>query len=286
MKSCYMKKVFPFISLLFLPAIIIHAQQLSPSLQSLLDTEKAFSAMAEEKNTRDAFISFLSDSTITFDAKPRIGKKHLENTPQDSSLLSWKATFADVATAGDLGYTSGPWSYLKNKTDQQPLAYGHFVCIWKKEGHDWRVLCDIGINHPQCESTNQLKTSSIKAKSKKKGTSNELSDIEKSFIDQLTKEGTSTYKAALSKEGCLFHSGYPPFKANNVLANIIPQQNRIVYHYIDGAIASSNDFGFVYGTAIVHVNESDVQQANYVRVWKKENGKHWRIVADVLSIVN
>jgi len=55
---------------------------------------------------------------------------------------------------------------------------------------------------------------------------------------------------------------------------------------VDGGIASSGDLGYVYGTAnvVASVNgNEESKRATYLRVWKKENGRDWKIVLDVMT---
>jgi ketosteroid isomerase-like protein len=58
------------------------------------------------------------------------------------------------------------------------------------------------------------------------------------------------------------------------------------FQVIGGAIAHSKDLAYVYGTATVKVaKEGHIQaeKANYMRIWKKEDGNRWKIVLDILS---
>jgi len=54
-----------------------------------------------------------------------------------------------VAASGDLGYTTGPWSYKKNAGDEEATAFGQFVSIWRREGGKWKLLFDLGSQNPK-----------------------------------------------------------------------------------------------------------------------------------------
>ena len=51
--------------LTFFQSILLHAQSAGSNLQAMVDAEHAFIQMAKEKNTRDAFLFFLTDDAIT-----------------------------------------------------------------------------------------------------------------------------------------------------------------------------------------------------------------------------
>ena len=87
--------------------------------------------MSVEKNIRDAFLANLADDAIVFDPGPVNGKQLYLKRPVSDAQLNWQPIFADVARAGDLGYTTGPWEYKKNKGDAKPSAYGQFFPFGK-----------------------------------------------------------------------------------------------------------------------------------------------------------
>jgi hypothetical protein len=61
--------------------------------------------------------------------------------------LSWEPEFADIAAAGDLGYTTGPWEVRRTAQDS-PSAFGHYVTLWRKQADGvWKAELDNGIGH-------------------------------------------------------------------------------------------------------------------------------------------
>ena len=75
-----MKYVCALCAFLWLSGFSFVAQAQTP-LQEMVKTEQAFSKMAEEKDTRDAFMAYIADLPIG----------------------------GDVSRAGDLGYTHGTY---------------------------------------------------------------------------------------------------------------------------------------------------------------------------------
>jgi ketosteroid isomerase-like protein len=56
----------------------------------------------------------------------------MKENPAPTSQLSWEPEFADIAKAGDLGYTTGPWEVRRTPQDA-PAGYGHYVTMWRKQ---------------------------------------------------------------------------------------------------------------------------------------------------------
>src|SRR4030081_3779312 len=86
---------------------------LQSPLQSMVETELAFAKMSAEQGTRPSFMAFIDDEGILFRPRAVKGKQWMTQNPVPPSdkrpLLSWYPTVADVARAGDMGYTTGPW---------------------------------------------------------------------------------------------------------------------------------------------------------------------------------
>src|SRR5262245_66405395 len=69
------------------------------ALHDMVKTEQAFSKMAEEQNTRDAFLAFIADDGLLFRPGAVLGKKwmleHPGPPPGDKKpLLAWQPDYA------------------------------------------------------------------------------------------------------------------------------------------------------------------------------------------------
>ncbi len=95
------------------------------ALQSMVDTERAFARMSAELGIRPAFMTFIADDGILFRPMAVKGKEWMTEHPLPSSdkrpLLSWQPTFADIALAGDMGYTTGHGSTRRTFTTPSRL---------------------------------------------------------------------------------------------------------------------------------------------------------------------
>ncbi len=98
----------------------------------------------------DKFVSFLApDAVMTMAAAPPLkGDKAIRDTFAGLSkapgfALTWRATRADVAASGDLGYTAGDYSMSMHNASGKPVTErGSFVTTWKKVNGAWKVIED------------------------------------------------------------------------------------------------------------------------------------------------
>jgi ketosteroid isomerase-like protein len=264
-------------------------------LQAMIQTERDFVKMAKDQNTRDAFLYYVTDDVISSGPNGLItGKDRWRNQKAGAAWLYWDVAFSDIAASGDIGYNTGPWEFRKTKTnDEKPIAFGEFNSIWKKQSDGtWKNVLDIGIGHDEGPLVASIKAStSANPLTKKYSTSadekNKLAELEKKFIEANTKDTRSAYYKFLSSESRLIHSEHLPIitpedKQKYLMTAVSPTNVELV----SGDIASSNDLGYFYGKGNVQVTKdgkAETKIATYLRVWKKEGGRNWKIVLDVLS---
>jgi len=119
--------------------------------QEIIETEHAFAEMARTDGIARAFLAFAADDAVIMRNDSIIsGMKDLvqyfENNPSDQGdvSLAWEPDFVDVSSAGDLGYTYGP--YTVSYTDSSGIKHensGVFHTVWKRQAdRSWKFVWD------------------------------------------------------------------------------------------------------------------------------------------------
>jgi ketosteroid isomerase-like protein len=264
-------------------------------LQEMVQTEQAFSRMAAEKNTRDAFLAFIADDGLLFRPEAVNGKKWLQEHPSQPSdkhpLLAWQPAFAGMAAAGDLGFTTGPWELKQDVKDAQPSGYGHFVTLWKKQPDgSWKFVVDLGISHPMSGGPQTLwqppeqkllyKVQRVDVAIARR----ELLDWDRDYLQHTLKRGlVKTFMTYASPYVRLYRNGSLPFIGRTVAANALESaQGQVNWTTVGGDVSRSGDLGYTYGTYEVTDAPKVIERGSYVRIWKNE-GAGWRIVLDVAN---
>jgi len=59
--------------------------------------------------------------------------------------IKWKATKADIARSGDMGYSIGSYDLSVNDAQGKPMTdHGKYTTIWKKQTDgSWKVAVDM-----------------------------------------------------------------------------------------------------------------------------------------------
>lgn len=266
-------------------------------LKSMVETERAFSRMAEEKGTREAFTAFIAEDGILFRPTAVFGKKWMQEHPLPPSntrqLLSWQPIFAAVSRAGDLGYTTGPWQFKQDIKDAKPAAFGNFMTVWKKQPDGvWRFALDLGISNPEPKTTaprwepgpsqeaaGSLKRTDLEAA--RTALLNVDREFSKASADQGAREAFLSYAA---KDVRLFRNNHFPFVGKMAAADALaPIAAEWTWTPSSAGVSASGDLGYSYG--IYELREkggigSVSEKGNYARVWKKVDGA-WKLVVDV-----
>lgn len=138
----------PFLKVLAGLSIALALPASADDFEDLVKAEKAFAADASARSTREAFIAALADDGLVFAPGPTNGKRVWEARAVDKNRLEWAPAVAEIASSGDLGYTSGPWRFTKEGADK-PAASGQFFTVWRKHADGaWKVLIDHGVSGP------------------------------------------------------------------------------------------------------------------------------------------
>ena len=110
----------------------------------LLDTDRSFSKLSEQKGTKFALIQFIDNKGILLmpASTPIIGGQAINYISQlyDSTFtMTWEPKGGDVAKSGDLGFTYGLYSVKPIEKDT--IYYGTYVSIWKRQADGkWKFV--------------------------------------------------------------------------------------------------------------------------------------------------
>ena len=273
----------------------VNAYAQSP-LQEMVKTEQAFSKMAEEKNTRDAFMTFIADDGLLFRPGAVNGKKWMTEHPVPPSdkkpLLAWQPSYAGMSASGDMGFTTGPWEFKPDVKDAKPTGYGHFVTVWKRQADgSWKWVVDLGISHPESGGPQTLwqPTDTIKS------TTNtvEAAVAVKALIDRDRKLSLATLEHGLGKafesyaspELRLYRAGSLPFIGRPAaVAALAKTTGRLKSEPFGADVARAGDLGYTHGTyEVSDAANKVIERGSYVRIWRKQDDA-WRVVLDVTNV--
>lgn len=270
------------------------------AVASLVEAERAFSKASEEQGTREAFLTFLARDAVVFRPSPVAGRPIYEKMAGgDPSVLTWAPEIAEVASSGELGYTSGPYS-VRPKRDAEPASFGHYVSVWQREPDGaWKVLLDIGIRHdgpagapdrvasPAASALPPLSPEALQDEEHAFGL--RAGAFENALVDkgarkalaEFATEDVRVYRSGsfpavgLSAAGSLI-----PAKEGKVSrAGRIPESRRTSYKV---GLSWSGDLAWSYGTVESAGGRAAHGGTAYLRIWRRVPPAAWKICLDVV----
>ncbi len=249
-------------------------------LAELVKREQEFAQFSREHSMKQAFLKFLSDTSLVFRPEPMIARPIYEKIPDGSSVvLEWAPEYADCAVAGDLGYTFGPWQYRQSAVSD-PSAYGNYFTVWERIPAGWFIYLDLGISYNE---KNDLKTKcsypsqyNIVSRAIDMKVINDLEMVlEKSTADKGYDMAVSD---AAESEVHIFRDGSRPMTLS-VFQPSDPRPDAIRFVVDKAKLAQAGDMYVTYGTIVNSKNNK--ARASFVHVWKLTNDV-WKITVDVV----
>ena len=260
------------------------------ALNSLVESERAFSDASAELGTRDAFIAFMADDAVIFRPGVVNAQEFLRAQPATQGLLSWGPAFADVGAAGDLGFTTGPWNFATDP-ESEPIAFGQYFSFWKKQSDGtWKVVIDHGTTQPERDAAPAVRTpvrvKTDRGEADAAGTATILElllERDRSLADALSTGIDSGALAAFADPGIrLLRNGGPPLHGIESMQTLLTDPaGAVEWAVLGGDVSSSGDLGYTYGEYTLTAPAAE-ESGYYVRAWRRSADGAWQIVVDLM----
>ncbi len=263
----------------------------SAPVEKLVATEKAFAQMSLDSGMTAAFLYFLHDEAVVFRPGPISGKRWYQDRTNNEAILNWQPEFVEISSAGDLGYSTGPWEYRSSRSDTATY-YGRFVSIWQRQADgNYKVMADLGIDHEAIElpvDSSKASLSTLPASGAGEAASHdslvaELKAAEAAFSKASTEASLSKTMQIFGDDRVrILRPGKLPWIGANAADSLLASSHLLNdTRFAD--VSASGDLGYTYGF-FTHwpVGASPTQGTidSYLRVWKKV-GSNWKIALDI-----
>ncbi len=272
-------------SLLLAVAVAVVAPAMAASIPPVVQAERAFIQMAQEKGVKAAFLANIADDGIMFTPEPVPGKPVLAAWPEGGSL-KWWPVYTGMAASGDLGFNTGP--YVLEINGQK--GYGHFFTVWQRQPDgSWKWLLDHGIQTRKASPIGPdaaLTSLPAAPKFKKVAAGDawaEVTAAETKLAGALASDAKSALAEVLVDDGRVMRSGSEPAIGRPAfMAALASGPATIRVAPLGGKASKAGDLAFSYGTADWQRDGKD-RHGHYVRIWQRR-GDGWRVVVDELVV--
>ena len=257
---------------------------------SLAASELAFAKRSVEQGMRAAFIEYFADDGINFAPDPGNTRARYRARPEaiEPFILDWHPAIAAVARAGDLGFTTGPYTITGRAPAVREPAQGMFFSVWRRQPDgDWRVIVDGGAptRAPVPDAAFGEDPQPLISIAKAAGAAGQktLFELEAQplFGEPAAANG---YAALLADEARLVIGPTPPALGRDaIVALLAERQLKFRWETLAAGVSRSDDLGYSYGR--LHLLAArEKTTGHYVHVWMRDRGGHWRIVAELMLL--
>jgi len=264
----------------------------SAALDAMVNAERAFARTATQKGIRDSFLEFFAEDAIAFNPAPVSATERLRSRPGRpfSELeLTWEPRAGDIAASGELGWLTGPSTFIDHTTAGAAPQHGNYLSVWRRRSDGpWRVFIDIGSQPPQAVSfapgfTRFALPSRYAAKADDSTATALLTDADKRLNQEIGARGAANAYRAVATTGSRLHrNGFMPSIGPLAIGSWLdantPEMSAVT---AAAESARSGDLGYSYG--IFDVKGPAPQHGAYVRVWQRDATGKWWLVADVVQ---
>jgi ketosteroid isomerase-like protein len=283
---------------------LAQANSAPPELMALVESERAFARTSVEKGVRASFLQYFAANCISFAPDPGNARTRLlarpAPNPLPATVLDWQPIYADISQAGDMGYTTGPSTFVDHRPNPRPNYYGFYFSVWKKQPDgNWKVVLDIGTETPDASATpaqtfQPAPTIRLKPKSNYNPADGwaELVKLESEFSQIAGSQGIkSAYFKYRAADLRLHRDGHFPMTGPELENSYLWTQPTFATSApIFTEVAKSGDLGYVYGRyeltdAAAKAAHQATEKGYYVRVWPRDASGHWKLAADITSVV-
>jgi ketosteroid isomerase-like protein len=271
----------------------------SAALDSLVAAERAFARTSVQKGIRESFLEFFAEDGVNFQPHPVKTRAAILKRPAPPTrppvVLNWEPAYADISSAGDLGYTTGPYVLTDNSPQKHPPHYGFYFSVWKKQSDgNWKVVIDAGIDTPdQSRRKFPLEAAPVSGRQMKRvavdrnyDASSHLKNLDKEFLAAANSAGLiPTFLEYLGDYPRLHRDGHFPFTDCDAIRSfLLLHPVKMSWQPMYSDVARSGDLGYTYGSYELRDAKTDkVENGYYVRVWKRNRDGVWKIALDTLS---
>ncbi|SEI37863.1 protein of unknown function [Dyadobacter sp. SG02] len=273
----------------------VQSQQIDPDLNLLIREEKAFAAKAEETDVPTAFLAYLDSAGVIFNGEGAVnGIAEYGKAPKGGKdLLKWYPLIGHISQGGDMGFTSGPFQFLADRT-QGAVGSGYFFSVWKKNAAgQFKVMLDGGVIHsgnateaftrdPEPQSNTAYRY--IPPVGQVKDENPQPWKAEDAFSVAAGKDADKAYKQFLADEVVLLRSDRPFGKTKAEALGTLAQQQIQSYQFIRSGqgISQAGDLAYCFGTAKA-AKDGKTVGGFFTRVWQRRP-EGWKIVAEQVSL--
>jgi ketosteroid isomerase-like protein len=273
-----------------------------PAAEQIAASERAFATAARERGIKEAFMAHMALDGVLFRPGPVPARAWLESNPPSPGILAWEPAWGTASSAGDLGFTTGPFTYRLSESDSAP-RHGQYVTVWaRQDDGTYKALLDVGVDGPATTIGATFVARPLPAEAARPAGGASAAGIAEAARATLfiADRGLAAAGAADGADAALaavaaadvrvLRTGRAPTLGRDSLTTVVlpastgaPLASAGRWRTQEARVARSGDLGVTYGGYETRDAAGALTESgNYVRIWTRQDGG-WRVLLDVAA---
>lgn len=254
-------------------------------LEGIFEAQTALERAVAERGLKPAFLEFLAEDAVLFRPEPISAREYLNGHRESrSGTLRRTVSFADIASNGLLGYTTGQWRMTQNTRSGPEQRMGQYATVWqRKQDGSYKAILDIEISHEPYEKV-------VKPPTLPPGRLRDTNNRRWSAADStmnflrigMTEAGLGeAYDRFAGNDVRLLRDGLPPIEGRKDAKNILKRYTAVEF---PGRVSQfeTSDMAYTWNPCSYSDSNEGMERGNCLHVWKLRN-KKWFIVLGVFA---
>ena len=270
--------------------------QNSPDPMVLVETERAFGRAVADKGMNAGFLEFLADDGILFRPGPINGKQLLQGAEEaGEALLSWEPEYAEIASGGDMGWTTGPWNLRADK-EAEPSRFGQYVSVWQMQPDGaFKLVLDIGVVFGEERAVDDLGLTLLQPASESALTDEALAaerdrllQYDMGLSDACARVGIpEAYRSVAAEDILILRPGRDPIFGHDEMDEYLSTvKSSAAWKPQDAGVSLHGELGFTYGEGHYLPPGKSSEKARpfaYAALWRRVEFGRWELAVDVVT---
>ena len=259
---------------------------------AIVAAERGFAAQVRAQGVREGFLAWLAPTGVVFRPGPANGLATYAKLPGGwHGLLAWWPIRAAISADESMGWSTGPWTFQRDSTQQKPDAQGEYMTVWRKRGDgSWKAVLDCGVGHPAPRAQPALGYSSPARApglgSRPLAARKSLYEADAGFARVAGASGVSDAIARYALDDVIvLREGAQRFSGRaSARDSIAARERRALLVSNAQTVSGSGDLGYTYGTFVTG-RDAAPDSAWYVHVWHRAPAAGWKLACEVVMPV-
>ena len=243
--------------------------------------ERAFAADGLEMGVQASFLKHAAPDGIVLGPEPILARAAYGAPQPKGPPLVWWPLWAGIARSGDLGFTTGPYTF-----DGKPQAY--YFTVWAKQADgSWKWLMDAGPpSDPTGAAAQGSEVAYARLAERQAGSPAkamaEVNEAEIALHAAARSDLKAAFLAVVADDGRVVGSkAAPPRIRAELEAELATRPASIRYAPLGGQASKAGDLAWTYGAAEWTARDGQPRRGHYVRIWRNDKAG-WRLLFDEL----